>query len=329
MNSIGVIGQGAWGTAIANIFAEAGHPTVIWGRDPEVCTQIQKTHENPHYLKGISLTPSLRASLDLKAVIENSDLVVNALPTQAIRSVFNPVSTLLKNKHLMNTAKGIEIGTDLRVSEVFFEIQKEVIYSILSGPSFALETAQKQPTAVTVASLKSGEAERIQQLMAVPYFRIYTSQDVVGVELAGALKNIIAIASGVVAGLGLGYNTQAALINRGLAEIIRLGKKLNATPMTFFGLAGMGDLILTCTGPLSRNRNFGVLLGKGTSTEQALKQLGGVAEGYYTAKSAFSLAKKHQTEMPILEQIFKILYEGKSPKQALTDLMSRELKDEW
>jgi glycerol-3-phosphate dehydrogenase (NAD(P)+) len=254
---------------------------------------------------------------------------VNALPTQAIRSVFEPVSELLKNKHLMNTAKGIEIGTDLRVSEVFGELQKDCIYSILSGPSFALETAQKHPTAVTVASLKSGEAEAIQKLMAVPYFRIYTSTDVIGVELAGALKNVIAIASGVVSGLGLGYNTQAALINRGLAEIIRFGKKLGAEPLTFFGLAGMGDLILTCTGPLSRNRNFGIAVGQGKTVVEALKLIGGVAEGYYTAKSAFSLAQKHQTEMPILEQIFKILYEGKNPKQALSDLMSRELKDEW
>lgn len=329
MKSIGIIGQGAWGTAIANIFAEAGHPTVIWGRDPKVSDFIIKNHENPNYLKGITLSPNLTASSDLASVVKSSDLIVNALPTQVIRAVFSPVSHLLNKKHVMNTAKGIEIGTDLRVSEIFHQIQNELTYSILSGPSFALETAQKQPTAVTVASLISGEAEKIQQLMAVPYFRIYTSQDVVGVELAGALKNIIAIASGVVSGLGLGYNTQAALINRGLAEIIRLGKKLNADPMTFFGLSGMGDLILTCTGPLSRNRNFGILIGKGKSTAEALKHLGGVAEGYYTAKSGFSLAKKHQAEMPILEQVFKILYEGKSPKQALSDLMSRELKDEW
>jgi|688.fasta_scaffold97495_3 glycerol-3-phosphate dehydrogenase (NAD(P)+) len=329
MKSVCVIGQGAWGTAVANIFAEAGHKTIIWGRDSQVSHSINQNHENPHYLKGIHLSKNLFSSNDLPDCLKKSELIVNALPTQEIRKVFSPHAALLKNKTLMNTAKGIEIGTQLRVSEIFKDIQKELTYSILSGPSFALETAQKHPTAVTLACSDSKTAEEIQALMAVPYFRTYTSQDVVGVELAGALKNIIAIASGIVSGLGFGYNTQAALINRGLAEILRLGKKLHAESLTFFGLAGMGDLILTCTGPLSRNRNFGVLLGQGKTLKDALKALGGVAEGFYTARSAYALAEKNQVEMPILEQVYQILYEAKNAKAALSDLMSRELKEEW
>lgn len=329
MKSICVVGLGSWGTALASIFAESGTPTVIWGRDSSIVKAIQENHENPRYLKGIALNPQLKSSSDLNHCISTSDLIVNALPTQVIRKVFEPIQSLLVNKHVMNTAKGIEIGTDKRVSEIFFDLQSTITYSILSGPSFALETAQKQPTAVTVASEVVGEAEKIQKLMSVPYFRIYTSQDVLGVELAGALKNVIAIASGVVSGLGLGYNTQAALINRGLAEIIRLGKTLKADPMTFFGLAGLGDLILTCTGPLSRNRNFGVAIGAGKTVQEALSQAGGVAEGFYTAKSAYSLAHKLKVEMPILDQIYRILYENKNPRNALSDLMSRELKDEW
>lgn len=329
MKSVCVIGQGAWGTAVANIFAEAGQKTVIWGRDSQASQSINQRHENPRYLKGITLSKNLTASLDLVQCLKEAELIVNALPTQEIRKVFTPHAALLKNKKLMNTAKGIEIGTQLRVSEIFEEIQNELTYAILSGPSFALETAQKHPTAVTLACLEPQVAAEIQTLLSVPYFRTYTSQDVVGVELAGALKNIIAIASGIVSGLGFGYNTQAALINRGLAEILRLGKKLHAEPLTFFGLAGMGDLILTCTGPLSRNRNFGVLLGQGKTLKEALKTLGGVAEGFYTARSAYALAQKNQIEMPILEQVYQILYEAKNAKDALSDLMGRELKEEW
>lgn len=329
MKSVCVVGQGAWGTAVANIFAEAGQSTVIWGRDPEVSKSIRERHENPHYLKGVQLSKNLTASQDLADCLKRAELIVNALPTQVIREVFSPHAHLLKNKHIMNTAKGIEIGTNQRVSEVFFEIQKTIVYSILSGPSFALETAKKQPTAVTLAAFTSHEAETIQKLMIVPYFRTYTSEDVVGVELAGSLKNIIAIASGIVSGLGLGYNTQAALINRGLIEIMRLGKILNASPMTFFGLAGMGDLILTCTGPLSRNRNFGVALGEEKTVAESLKAIGGIAEGYYTAQAAYSLSQKLKVEMPILEQVYQILYHGKNPRQAVSDLMNRELKDEW
>ena len=329
MKSICVVGQGAWGTAVANIFSEAGHSTLLWGRDPQISNAIQNQHENTRYLKGVPLSKSLKASLNLDEALSACDLIVNALPTQAIREVFAPRAQALKGKHLMNTAKGIEIGTNLRVSQIFEELQPKLKYSILSGPSFALETAQKHPTAVTLASHHTEEAEFIQKLMSVPYFRVYTSSDVIGVELAGALKNIIAIASGIVAGLGLGYNTQAALINRGPIEIMRLGKVLHADPMTFFGLAGMGDLILTCTGPLSRNRNFGLALGQGKSPQEALRAIGGVAEGYYTAKSAQALAASLKVEMPILNEVYLILYEGKNPKGAVSDLMKRELKDEW
>jgi glycerol-3-phosphate dehydrogenase (NAD(P)+) len=199
----------------------------------------------------------------------------------------------------------------------------------LSGPSFALEVAKRLPTAVTLASDKLEAVAKVQQALATPYFRSYTSKDVAGVEFAGSLKNVVAIASGIVTGLNLGYNAQAALINRGIAEIMRIAKAFHADPFTFLGLAGTGDLILTCTGPLSRNRKVGVLLGEGKKLEEIQKELGGVAEGVYTAKSAFELSQKAGIELPITEQVYRILYENSTPAVALQSLMGRELKEEW
>lgn len=326
---IGVIGAGSWGTAVANVFADAGQPTTIWARDKAVVESIQKQHVNPHYLKDTPLAPTLQATGDLPKLLAESDWLVNAIPTQAIRAVYQPHAARLSGKALLNTSKGIEMKTHRRVSEIFADLASLESYSILSGPSFALETARKLPTAVTVASEEMQTATEIQTLMHTPYFRTYSTTDVAGVELAGALKNVIAIASGIISGLKLGYNAQAALINRGIAEIIPMGKKWGADPMTFFGLSGVGDMILTCTGPLSRNRNLGILLGEGHKLSEALTRLGGVAEGYYTAQSSFELAKQHGLEMPITEQVYAILYEGSTPQRALTELMGRDLKTEW
>ena len=329
VQKIAVIGSGAWGTGLANVFADAGHDVTVWGRDKDVINAINSKHENSKYLGSIVLNSSLKATLDLKNIIQQSEWIVCAIPTQQIRSVFQPVSALLEEKHIINTSKGIEVGTLKRVSEIFQEMAPNAHYSILSGPSFAIEVAKRLPTAVTLASSNMEEATKVQQALAVPYFRTYTSRDVVGVEFAGALKNVIAIASGMVTGLNLGFNAQAALINRGIAEIMRIAKAFHADPFTFLGLAGTGDLILTCTGPLSRNRKVGALLGEGKNLPQIQKDLGGVAEGVFTAKSAFELSHKAGIELPITEQIFKILYQESTPKEALQSLMRRELKEEW
>jgi glycerol-3-phosphate dehydrogenase (NAD(P)+) len=329
LKKIAVVGSGSWGTGLANVFADAGHQVTIWGRDTETVQAIQTKHENPKYLKGIPLNPNLKSSSDLHQTVNEADWVVCAIPTQQIRSVFKPLSALLDKKWIINTSKGIEVGSLLRVSEIFREIAPQSSYSILSGPSFALEVAKRLPTAVTLASSTLEIATEIQMASATPYFRSYTSRDVTGVEFAGSLKNVVAIASGMVSGLNLGFNAQAALINRGIAEIMRIAKAFHADPFTFLGLAGTGDLILTCTGPLSRNRKVGVLIGEGKKLDTIQKDLGGIAEGVYTAKSAHELAQKAGIELPITEQIYEILYEGKMPKQALESLMGRELKEEW
>lgn len=324
-----VVGAGAWGTAMANVFGDAGHPVSLWTRDAELARSLNEKRENPKYLKGVRLSENLKASTDLNGLLASSPWIVCGIPTQQIRNVFAPVSRLLADKYVVNTAKGIEIGTHKRVSEIFAELAPTAKYLIVSGPSFALETVKRLPTAVTVASREEKLAAELQKMVSTPYFRAYWSQDVVGVELAGALKNVVAIASGMVSGLQLGYNAQAAIINRGIAEMARAAKQLGADPRTFLGLAGMGDLVLTCTGPLSRNRKLGVLLAEGKRFEEAKRELGGVAEGYFTAQSSYELAQRHGIDMPITEQIYRILYQGSTPQRALSELMSRDLKHEW
>jgi glycerol-3-phosphate dehydrogenase (NAD(P)+) len=326
---VAVIGMGSWGTALANVFADAGSSVTLWGRDEKSVKDLQETHRNEKYLKGIQLNSALKASPDLSEVLKKADVVVCSIPTQQIRNVFKSEASLLSGKIVVNSSKGIEIRTHKRVSEIFAEIAPKAIYSILSGPSFALETAKRLPTAVTIAAKDPAVAAEIQKLTATGYFRAYTSDDVTGVEFAGALKNVIAIASGMVVGLKLGYNAQAAIINRGIVEILKLGKCRSADPLTFMGLAGVGDLILTCTGPLSRNRKLGELLGEGKKFEEAKAQLGGIAEGYYTAHSAFELSQAYQIDTPIIREVYEILYQSKSPLEALKSLMSRELRQEW
>lgn len=326
---VAVIGGGSWGTAVANVFADAGNPTTLWSRDPLVADQMNRNHTNEKYLKGLSLNPELKATSDLAGALDEAEVVVCSIPTQQIRNVFLPHTSRFRGKTVVNTSKGIEVGTNACVSEIFFELAPQSPYVMLSGPSFAQEVVQRLPTAVTVASKNSQINERVQQALKTQYFRAYRSHDVVGVELAGALKNVIAIASGMVTGLKLGYNAQAAIINRGIAEIMRMGKKRGAEPLTFLGLAGVGDLILTCTGPLSRNRRLGVALGEGKNLTQIQQELGGVAEGVYTAKSARELARIMGVEMPITEQVYSILYEQGTAQKALLELMSRDLKEEW
>lgn len=326
-HKVGVVGAGSWGTALANVFADAENQVAIWGRDGSILDSIKTSNENVKYLKGLKLNPSIQPMKDLEAMLQWCDSVVCAIPTQQIRSVFGSHTRHLSGKILVNASKGIEQGTQSRVSEIFADMGASVRYVILSGPSFAEETVKRLPTLVTVAGVIPSDGKAVQELVSTAYFRAYTTQDVVGVELAGALKNVVAIASGVVSGLNLGHNAQAALINRGLAEIARLGHHLGATTLTFLGLAGMGDLILTCTGPLSRNRRFGTMVGQGKKIEEIASALNGVAEGYYTAKSALSLGRAVKVELPITESVYGLLYEGLTPKEALQRLMARDLRD--
>lgn len=325
---VAVIGAGSWGTAVANLFADQAPHVVLWGRDGVVADAINRQHENPKYLKGTKLNVSLKASVDLKETLERADLVVCAIPTQQIRNVFGPHVKAFDGKPIINTSKGIEMKTLLRVSEMFQEMAPRSTYSVLSGPTFALEVARRLPAAITLASSDRALSETVQKQLSNAYFRVYTADDVVGVEIAGALKNIVAIATGVVSGLQLGYNAQAAVINRGVAEIMRMAKLKGASPMTFLGLAGMGDLILTCTGPLSRNRTLGLKLGEGKNLSDIQRELGGVAEGVYTTQAAYELSKKLGIEMPITRQVYAILYENSTPQKALVELMGRDLKEE-
>jgi glycerol-3-phosphate dehydrogenase (NAD(P)+) len=325
---VATVGAGSWGTALANVFADAGHETVIWGRDAEVLSSINSRHENTRYLPGRPLSRGLAASPDLPAVLQRADVIVCAVPTQKIRSVFGPRCDLLSGKIIVNSAKGLEIGSHMRVSEIFASLNPAARYVVLSGPSFAREVVEQQPTAVTIAAADHALAAEMQQAIATPYFRAYTTTDVIGVELAGALKNVVALATGIVRGRKLGYNAQAAVINRGMAEIVRAGRKLGAEPATFLGLAGMGDLVLTCTGPLSRNLQAGILIGEGKQLDQIIQTLGGVAEGVFTAQSAYELATARGIDMPILREIHGILYEGKTPESAVASLMGRDLREE-
>lgn len=327
--SVCVVGAGSWGTALANVLAEAECAVTLWGRNTDVLDAIEQRNENPKYLRGIRLNAGIRPTKDLGRGLEEAEMVFCSIPTQNIRSVFADYTSLLRGKPVVNASKGIEMHTHLRVSEIFKELEPSAKYAVLSGPSFAEEVAKRLPTAVTIAADDPTVGTDIQQLISTAYFRAYTTNDVIGVELAGALKNVMAIAAGVVNGLKLGYNAQAAVINRGIAEIARAGKSRGALPMTFLGLAGMGDLVLTCTGPLSRNRRVGMLLGEGKSLQDAQAASGGVAEGVYTAQAAYELSKKWQIEMPILTEVYRLLYENGSPQEALSALMGRDLKGEW
>ncbi len=326
---IAIIGAGSWGTAVANVCADASHSVLIWGRNADVVNHLETFKENRKYLPGVPLNPLLHATTELAKALNFGDIIVCSVPTQQIRAVFTELGKSLPAKILVNTSKGIENGTNLTVEELFAELCPKFTYTTLSGPSFALEVAKRLPTAVTVASRNAEAARTIQKDFSVPYFRVYTSDDVIGVDLAGALKNVIAIASGVVAGLNLGFNARAALINRGIVEMTRLGVKRGANPLTFMGLAGMGDLVLTCTGPLSRNLRLGLMLGEGKKVADIQRELGQVAEGVYTAKSAYELSLKENVPMPITEQVYRVIYNDSPPLESLKALMSRELKAEW
>jgi glycerol-3-phosphate dehydrogenase (NAD(P)+) len=329
---IGVIGAGAWGTALSMLLADKGHDVTLWMYEKDLAEETSRTHENRVYLPGFTLPSSINVTSSLEIAAKNKDLVLSVVPSHTARTVAKQFAPFLsKDTIIVSASKGIEIETLMPLSDVFRDVLPKEFHNrlcFLSGPSFAKEVAQKMPTAVALASYEPALGRKAQEAFSNAYFRVYTNPDVIGVELAGSLKNVVAIAAGVLEGMGYGFNTTAALLTRGLAEMARLGIAMGGNLQTFSGLAGMGDLVLTCTGGLSRNRTLGVRLGKGEKLDDIMKGAKTVAEGVKTAKAARDLANKFNIEMPIVDEVYRILYEGKEPKRAVKDLMARELKEE-
>ncbi len=332
MEKICVLGAGSWGTTLANILAEKGFDISLWIREEELYRIIRKTRENAFFLPGIKLAQNITPTNSIEEAVKNRAVILCVIPSHGVRDIFAQASKFLsKDAIIVNASKGIEQETLLTVSQILRQSLPKAFHknlSVLSGPTFAKEVSRKLPTAICVAANKKAVAKKVQQVFNTNYFRVYTNSDMIGVELSGALKNVIAIAAGISDGLSLGMNARAALITRGLAEISRLGISMGADAATFAGLSGLGDLVLTCTGELSRNRSVGMLIGKGCKLSDILSEMKMVAEGVKTAKAAYELAKKYGVEMPITEQVYCVLYEDKSPKDAVMDLMTRRLKGE-
>lgn len=328
-----VLGAGNFGTCLANHLATEGHSVELWARSREVVETINNEHKNPKYLNAINLTPTLRAinTIDTK-MLSTIDALVVAVPMQAMREVLQPLAQHLSTSTLLICAvKGIEITTGCLPIQIYAEIFGKQIADntiVLSGPSFAIEVAQKLPTAVVAASKNAERALAVQELFHAPHFRVYTNDDPIGLEVAAALKNVIAIAAGASAGLGLQMNSLSAIITRGLAEMTRLGVKMGAKPLTFQGLGGVGDLFLTCSSSKSRNYSLGYKLGQGMEINAALASLGSVSEGYTTTKAAYALSKQLGVDTPIIDQVYGVLYEGKALKLAVSDLVMRDAKPE-
>ncbi|HSB31868.1 MAG TPA: NAD(P)H-dependent glycerol-3-phosphate dehydrogenase [Candidatus Sulfobium mesophilum] len=329
MSYIAVIGAGSWGTTLASLLVEKGYEVSLWTFEKEVAAEINNYFTNNTYLPGVKLPRGLEATDYLPGAVKNARYILNVVPTQFIRSVFREAGKYIhENAVIVSASKGIEHGTLLTAASILNEILGNHS-AVLSGPSFAREVISKLPTAVTLATGNSQIGLLLQEIFNTSYFRVYTHSDILGVELGGALKNVIAIASGISDGLGLGHNARAALITRGIAEMMRLGENMGADKRTFSGLSGMGDLVLTCTGPLSRNYSVGVKLGQGAKLNDILSSTKSVAEGVATALSAFELSKKFGVEMPIVEKVYEVLYKDRSPAEAVNMLMNRALRSEF
>ena len=327
--SLAVLGGGSWGTALAAHLRRAGHPVRLWLRDAATADEINRARRNAAYLPGIDLPADLEATPDLARAVGRADTVFVVIPSEFCRGVYRQLRAhAAPSSVIVSCTKGIEIDSLRRMTEVATEEAPGRALAVLSGPSFALEVARQQPTTVVVASAQPGVAEAVQRLVSTRVFRAYSSDDVVGVELAGSLKNVIAIAAGIVDGIGYGSNTVAALVTRGLAEIARLAVVLGARADTLSGLAGLGDLVLTCTGTLSRNRRVGQALGAGRSLAEAMAETRMVAEGVRTTLAACAMAERAGVEMPIAMQMREVLYRGRSPREAVEALMLRTLKRE-
>ncbi len=330
---IGVVGAGSWGTALADLLARIGHRVTLWAYESDLVLRMRETKENDLYLPDISLHEELEFTNSLAEVVKGKELILLVPPSQLMRQILRQLLLHLEDgRILVSASKGIENESLMTMSQVISEELKsagrKADLAFLSGPSFAREVARGLPTAVVVAAEDVAIAELVQKVFSGEFFRVYTNSDVIGVEFGGSLKNVMALAAGIADGLGFGSNTRAALITRGLSEMTRLGVAAGAERQTFAGLAGMGDLVLTCTGDLSRNRSVGLELGRGRSLQDILAGMNMVAEGVKTTISTYQLAAKLKVSAPITEQVYKILEEGKDPHQAVTDLLDRSLKAE-
>jgi glycerol-3-phosphate dehydrogenase (NAD(P)+) len=330
-----VVGAGSWGTALAKMLSDKGYQITLWGHRQEHVDEIVSERENRTYLPGFKLSDNLTATADLKEAVSNQAVVVMVVPSHGFRDVFHKLLPhLSSNTYVISAVKGIENDTLMTMDQVMEdELSRltsppDLHLGVLAGPSFAKEVAAGVPTSGSVPAKSKEEAVFFQEFFNTPLFRVYACTDLIGLELGGALKNIVAIAAGISDGLGYGTNTRAALITRGLAEISRLGVAMGADPLTFSGLGGLGDLVLTCTGDLSRNRTVGLKLGQGKKLSTILSEMNMVAEGVMTTRSAWNLASKIEVEMPILEQVYQVLYKDKSCNEAVMDLLSRTLKPE-
>ncbi|WP_413452637.1 NAD(P)H-dependent glycerol-3-phosphate dehydrogenase [Georgenia phoenicis] len=326
-----VLGTGSWGTTFAAVLADAGNEVTMWGRSPDTCREISEEHRNERYLPGVALPTAVRATTDLRAALAGADIVAVAIPSQAVRSVLAGAADALEpDAVVVSLMKGVELGTHERMSEVLREALglDERRVAVVSGPNLAREIATHQPTATVVAATDADTAARVAHACATPYFRPYTNTDVVGVELGGAVKNVIALAVGMAQGAGFGDNTTATIITRGLAETTRLGLALGAQAETFAGLAGMGDLVATCASRLSRNNTLGRHVGEGMTLEQSVAATGGTAEGVKSCRAVLELAAAHDVDLPISQAVAAVLHEG-LPVQAMTEaLLSRPRKAE-
>ncbi len=323
-SSIAVLGAGSWGTALALLLYGKGHHVNLWMRDKEQRDEIRQTGENKQYLPNVSIPEELNLLTDLEEAVKNVDVILTTVPSQAVRGVLQQISPYINsNQVIVNASKGLEQKTLLRISEVVEAVLPGQSYVALTGPSHAEEVCKEMPTTIVVASKERKTAEYIQDIFITPTFRVYTNPDLIGVELGGALKNVIAFGAGIADGLGFGDNAKAAIMTRGIREIARLGKAMGANLATFAGLTGIGDLMVTCTSMHSRNRRAGILIGEGKSLDETLKEIGMVVEGITTTQAAYQLAKECSIEMPITEEIYRILYEGTNARDAVTNLMTR------
>lgn len=329
MTRCAVLGAGAWGTALADLLARNGHDTMLWAYERDVAESIGTSRENRRFLAGHELASSLQATHLLPDALDGATLVCVATPAQHLRAIVRSASAAVGADAIVCVAsKGIEQGTLALMSDVVAQELAGRPVVALSGPSFAAEVVSQEPTAIVAASDLASAADFVQDAFSNAHFRVYTHDDVIGVELGGSLKNVMAVATGLVEGVGLGFNARAALITRGLAEMTRLGSALGARPSTFAGLAGIGDLVLTCTGSLSRNRAVGIAVGQGATLDEALAGKETVAEGVATTRSALALANREGVEMPIVEMVNRILFDGQSARGAVRELMARELRAE-
>jgi glycerol-3-phosphate dehydrogenase (NAD(P)+) len=326
-----IMGSGSWGTAFAMVLADAGSDVMVWGRDESVATDIAERHRNETFHPGIALPERVRATTNAAEALAGADIVVLALPAQVLRTNLDRWRMLIPTEAVVvSLIKGIEINTTRRMSEVICEVAQVPTdrVAVVSGPNLAREIAERQPTATTVACVDATSAQRLQDACTTDYFRPYWTTDVVGTEIGGAVKNVIALANGMAVGMGLGENTQASLMTRGLAEMSRLGMALGADPLTFQGLAGVGDLVATCQSPLSRNRTFGENLGQGRSVAETIALTKQTCEAYKSCQPILELGRAHGVDMPITEQVVAVLHHGRSPREIGSALMSRHTKPE-